>query len=207
MRNTMRTIGKVYFLVIVLAGTALAQNMVRQPSPAVTGPAYDVSVGYSYLRMAIPGAGRVGLNGLNATGSIGLSRHWGATVDSSFLRSGNILGTTHQGYMASLLGGPVFYPAEFGNTRMFVHGLAGAALIDGAVPISQVDYFHGWLLRPAFAFGGGMEHALSPALALRVNGDYLRTTFYDGSGVAQPQNNLRVTVSFVFRLKEKGGPR
>ena len=44
---------------------------------------------------------------------------------------------------------------------------------------------------------------VSGQLALRVIGDYLRTDFYDSAGAVQPQNNLQLTVSFVFRLKER----
>ena len=51
--------------------------------------------------------------------------------------------------------------------------------------------------------GGGVERPVSGQLALRVIGDYLRTDFYDSAGAVKPQNNLRLTVSFVFRLKER----
>jgi hypothetical protein len=203
MRNTMRTLSKICWCVFVLVATALAQSrLVSGPSPAVSGPAYDLSIGYSHLAMAVSTAGHVNLNGVDASGTVALSRRWGATVDTSYLRATKVLGTPHQAYMLSIHGGPVFYPVEHGNTRVFVRALAGAALVDGAVPINATDYFHGWLLRPSFAFGGGVEHPISGQLTVRVNGDYLRTSFYDIAGVAQPQNNLRVAVSFVFRLRE-----
>jgi len=86
---------------------------------------------------------------------------------------------------------------------VFVRALAGMALVDGAVPITKSEDFHGWELRPSYAFGGGVEHPVSGQLALRVIGDYLRTNFYDSAGAVQPQNNLRLTVSLVFRLKQR----
>jgi hypothetical protein len=40
-------------------------------------------------------------------------------------------------------------------------------------------------------------------LGIRVIGDYIRTEFYDAAGAVQPQNNLQLSVNFVFRLKER----
>jgi hypothetical protein len=203
MRNPMRTAGKVYFFVLVMVASALAQSRLQSgPSPAVAGPAYDVSVGYTYLSMPIASAGRVGLNGLDSSASIALSPRWGAIVDSSYLRTSGVLSTPHQGYVLSLQGGPVFSLIQRRSTRVFIRGLAGGGLVDGAVPVSDTSYFHGWLLRPAYTFGGGVERSISEQLAVRVNGDYMRTTFFDAAGAAQAQNNLRLTVSFVFRLKQ-----
>ncbi|HLW87321.1 MAG TPA: hypothetical protein VKR57_02435 [Terriglobales bacterium] len=202
MRNTLWTAGKLCFFALVMIATTLAQRLQSGPSPAVAGPAYDVSVGYTYLSMPIASAGRTGLNGLDSSASVALSPRWGATLDSSYLRTSNVLSTPHQGYMASLQAGPVFYPFERRNTQVFLRALAGAAVVDGAVPVSDTSYFHGWLVRPAYTAGAGIERSVSANLAVRINGDYLRTTFYDGAGATQAQNNLRMTVSFVFRLKE-----
>jgi hypothetical protein len=204
MRNTMRTIGKICFFGFVMVAPALGQSWLQSaPSPAVSGPAYNVGVGYTYLSMPMPGAGRANFNGLDFSGNIGLSPRWGATLDSSYVYTPDVLSTRHQGYMLNLHTGPVFYPVAYGNTRVFVRALAGMALVDGAVPIREPQDFHGWLLRPSYAFGGGVERPVSGQLALRVIGDYLRTDFYDSAGAVKPQNNLRLTVSFVFRLKER----
>ena len=204
MRNLMRTTGKACFLVLVMVAAAVAQNRLQSsPSPAVVGPAYDVSVGYSHLSMPMPSAGRVNFNGLDFSGNIGLRRRWGATIDSSYFYAHDVLSTRHQGYMFSLHGGPMFYPIEHGNTRLFVRALAGAALVDGAVPISKTQNLHGWLFQPSYVLGGGVEHSVSEQLAIRVIGDYLRTGFYNAADTTQPQNNLRLTVSFVLRLKER----
>jgi|SRR5580700_2825477 hypothetical protein len=204
MRNIMRTIGKICFFGFVMAASAFAQSRLQSsPSPAVAGPAFDLSVGYSYLSMPIPSAGRANFNGLDFSGNIGLSSRWGATLDSSYLYTSDVLSTLHQGYVLNARTGPVFYPVAHRNTRVFVRALAGVALVDGAVPISQSEDFHGWLFRPSYSVGGGVEHPVSGQLAVRVIGDYMRTSFYDSAGAVQPQNNLQLTVSFVFRLKER----
>jgi hypothetical protein len=204
MRNAMRTIGKVSCFLFMLVAPALAQNQIADgPSPAVAGPAYDVSVGYTNLTMAIPSAQHLNLSGLDVGGRVDLNSRWVAMVDSTYVRTSNVLGTGHGGYQLSFLSGPMFYPVEHGNTRMFVHGLAGAALVDGAVPINKTDYFHGWLVRFSYAVGAGIEHAVSGPFGVRVQGDYLHSAFFDAAGAVRPQGNLRLTVSLVFRLKER----
>jgi hypothetical protein len=201
MRNTIRAIGKVSFFLFVLVGPLLAQSRPGTGAqPAATGPDYDVSAGYTYLTMPIPGAGRVDLNGLDVSGRVDLKPRWGAMVDSNYVRTSNVLGTKHDGYLLSFLGGPVFYPVDHGNTRVFVHVLAGVGIVDGAVPARDTEY-HGWLGRFSYAVGGGVEHSVSRRFAVRVIGDYLRTEFFDSAGAVQPQNNFRVTTSLVFRLK------
>jgi len=99
----------------------------------------------------------------------------------------------------------VFFPVERRRTRMFVHVLAGAGLVDGTARASATDFFHGWLTRPAYAFGGGVERNISRPFALRFGADYLHTSFYDSSGAIQGQQNFRATVSLVFRLSEMIG--
>jgi hypothetical protein len=212
MRNPIKTVGmnatgknfaiKTSVFVILLTGSAFAQRLVSGPTPAVSGPSFDVSAGYSHLTMAIPSAGHVNLEGLDAGASIAFDSRWGAMVDTQYLRTANVLTTPHQGYILSFQAGPKFYLFERRNTRAFIDALAGAALVDGAVPVTPTSYFHGWLGRPAYSFGGGVEQSLMGPLAVRFTGEYLRTTFYDPGGAAQPQNNLRLTASFVFRLKE-----
>jgi hypothetical protein len=200
MRNTLGTTGKVWFAMIILIGPALAQNQLTGPSPAMTGPAYDFSTGYTYLAMPISGAGQLHLNGFDASGSISWSARWGAILDTNYLRSSDVPGTAHQAYMLDTQCGPEFYPFEHRNSRLFLRALAGSALVDGAVP-SKDGFYHGWLVRPSLAFGGGFEQSLSGKFAIRFNGDYLRTLFYDPIGAALPQNNLRLSVSLVIRTK------
>ncbi len=201
MRNTIRTTRKLSFLMIMLIGTACAQNLVSAPSPAMTGPAYDFSTGYTYLAMPIAGAGQVRLNGVDASGSISWSPRWGATLDTNYLRASDIPGIAHQAYMLNTQCGPEFYPFEHRGARFFLRALGGSALIDGAVP-GENGFYHGWLIRPSLAAGGGFEQTVSGQFAVRFNGDYLRTLFYDPTGTALPQNNLRLGVSLVIRTKK-----
>lgn len=182
---------------------ALAQNQrPTEPAPAAAGPNCDLSVGYANLTLATS-ARHVNLSGLDVGGSAELTSRWGAMLDSTYVRTSDFLGTRHPGYQLSFLGGPVFYPFDHGNNRLSVHALAGAALIDGAVPINPVDYFHGWLARFSYAAGGGIEHAFSGPFGVRVQADYLHSEFFNAQGAVRPQGNLRLTVSLVWRLRER----
>jgi hypothetical protein len=197
----MRTTGKVGFFVIMLTALAVAQNRLTEPSPAATGPTYDVSTGYTYLAMPLPGAENVHLNGLDASGSIAWSPRWGATLDTNYLFASDILGIAHPAYMLNSQFGPEFSLFEHSNSRVFVRGLAGAALIDGAVADNKTGFYHGWLVRPSFAAGAGLEQSVSRQFAIRINEDYLHTLFYDSAGAVLPQNNFRLTISVVFRME------
>jgi len=202
----MKTMGKVLSLAFVLVVRALAQNQLQTGPPvAAYGPTYDVSCGYSYLSSTIPSAGRVGLNGLDATGHADFFPHWGAAVDAGYVRTSNVLSTGQSGYTLTFLAGPVFYPSEHGRTRIFAHALAGAGLVDAAVPVSGTRYLHGWVERPAYALGGGIERSIVGPFAVRLSGDYLRTAYADSTGAVRSQNNLRVTASIVFRLRDYQG--
>jgi hypothetical protein len=187
--------------ILVLVASSVAQNRLEATPPvAGYGPTYDVSLGYSYLSSSIPSAGRVNLTGIEATGHADFLPHWGVAIDSGYVRTSNVLDTGHTGYTLTFLAGPVFYPIDHGRTKAFLHALAGAGLVDSAVPATGSSVLHGWVERPAYALGGGVEREVLGPFGLRLSGDYLRTAFANSSGAIQLQNNLRVTASFVFRL-------
>src|SRR5579872_3702485 len=204
MRNGISTIGKVSLFLFVLAVSAAAENrLITGAPPAASGPDYDVSVGYTYLAMPVPSAGNVNLNGVDASAHVDFTPRFGAAIDFSYVRTPNVLDTKHQGYLLSFLGGPVYYPISYGNTLPFIHALAGVGLVDGAFPVSDTQFFHGWQSRFSYALGGGVERRLAGPIAVRLGGDYLRTAFYNSTGAVQPQNNFRVTASIVIHLKDR----
>ena len=187
---------------VALITAAVAQDRLRPETPAAaSGPAFDVSVGYSYVAMQVPGAGTVNLNGVDSSGGVHFSRRWGAVADASYVRGSNVLVTGHDSYVLSALAGPVFYPCGRRGTWLSIRALGGAGLVDSAVPSGQ-SYLHGWVARPSYAVGAGLEHSLPGPFAVRINGDYLRTAFVNSAEVVQLQNNLRVTASIVLRLRQ-----
>jgi hypothetical protein len=225
MRNFIGILGKACLIALALFTPVLAQNQLLQPGvttadpdpaigynapiekpgktysgpiPGASGAAIDFSAGYSSMMMAIPGAGHVMMNGFDATASAQLRAKLGLTADAGYARAANILGTPRNGFVATLLAGPVFYPFEHGDSRVFLHGLGGFGVVDGAEPVTKPEFRHGWLRRPAYALGGGFDRPLTGMFGLRVSGDYLRTSFFNKTGAVQPQNNFRFGVGLVF---------
>jgi hypothetical protein len=202
--DAMRKVTKIFVVVFALGTTALAQSGFPAGSPtAATGPGFAVSAGYTYLAMPIPTAGSVNLYGLDVAGHIDVASRWGVTLDSSYVRASNAFGTGHNSYVLTALAGPVFYPIERRNTRLFVHALVGAGLVDSAVPVSGTQYVGGWVARFSDAVGGGLERSISGPFAVRVSGDYLRTSFVDSDSIAHNQNNFRATVSFLLHIRDR----
>jgi hypothetical protein len=126
-------------------------------------------------------------------------------LDSGYVHTSNVLTTGQSGYTLTFLAGPVFHLFEHKKTQIFVHALVGAGLVDSAVPVSGAEYVHGWVARPAYALGGGVERSVVGPFAVRITGDYLRTAYVDSTVAVQSQNNLRLTASVVFRLSELHG--
>lgn len=186
---------------LALIAPALAQSMHSGPPAAASGPSFDVNVGYSYMLMHVPSAGNINLSGVDGGAGIDFNRRWGALLDSSYVRTGNVFGTGNSSYVLSALAGPVFYPYTHGETRISLRGLVGAGLVDSAVPIKgPTEFLHGWVARPAYGAGVGVERTLFGPFAFRFNADYLRTAFVNASESLQLQNNMRITGGIVFRL-------
>jgi opacity protein-like surface antigen len=193
--------GKIAVCILFLLAPLVAQRFVTSAPPvAATVPVFEVSAGYSYLALDTPSQQRVGLSGVDASGFIDFNSRWGMMVDSSYARTGNVLGTGHSGNVLSFLIGPQFYPVDFGNTRIFVHTLAGVSLVNSAVPVKGTYYLGGTVTRFSYALGGGVERTVAGPLAIRVGADYLRTTFANSSAAMEFQNNIRFVTGFVFRF-------
>jgi len=198
--NTIRCLGSALLFASMWVASARAQEVRSSAPVAAFGPTYDVSVGYSYLLSAIPSSGQVNLFGFDAGGRPDFAPHWGITVDAGYVRTSDVLSTGHSGYVLTFLGGPVYYPFSHARTRLFLDGLVGAGLVDGAVLVSGTTFLHGFAGRPAYSLGGGFERSLVGPFGLLLSGDYLRTAFANSSGNIQLQNNLRITASIVLRL-------
>jgi len=188
---------------LVLVARVQAQTYAEVPPAAAYGPSYDVNAGTSYLSTQIPSAGRLNLYGLDAGGRIGFRPRWGVAADAAYVRASNVFGTGHSSYVLTALAGPVFYPLEGRKTRAFLHGMVGAGLVDSAFPVSGGQYLHGYVERPAYMAGGGMERSLFGPFGFRFSGDYLRTAYANVNQTIQMQNNLRLTGSFVYRIHDR----
>lgn len=199
----MRSIGIVSFC-FLLALPAFGQYSFKtEPPVAASGPDYRVSVGYTFMTMPIPGAGRANINGLDAAAHVDFNPRWGAMLDSNYARTANVLSTSHQAYAWSFRGGPVVYPRQNDISRLFVHALFGGSLVDGALPSSDTQYRHGWQTGFSYALGGGLERRLAGPIAMRGGLDYVRSTFFDSLGTLQPQNSFQITLSVLWNVRER----
>lgn len=161
---------------------------------------FEASAGYLFMSMSSPSTGRVNLNGVDANGIVQITPLWGAMVDFDFARAGEVPGTGHSQRVFSALAGPVFYLVQHPKTTVFVHALLGTAWVDSAVLVNSTSEFKGYETRFSYAFGGGIERALSGPFALRITGDYQRTTFVNSTLAMEGQNNLRVSTGLVYRF-------
>lgn len=191
---------RILVCIFLFAAPLLAQSRLAGAAAGATGPSFEASLGFVYFSLAMPSQ-HVGLTGLDGNGLVKFSPRWGVTVDSTYARTGNILGTGHSASVMDFLAGPVFYPAVFRKSEIFVEALGGASRVNSAVPVSGTSYLAGWVTRPSYAIGGGVEHFLVGSVAVRVQGDYQRTTYGYAANAIQGQNNLRLTTSIVYRFR------
>src|SRR5262249_18610398 len=119
-----------------------------------------------------------------------------------YLRAGRDPQSGHSSAVLSAFAGPVFTAAQKRNFRFLIRPLVGMTLVDGSVPVNQV-YFRGWESRFSWAIGGGVEYVLSPSYAVRFNADYLRAHFMGSNATIEPQNGIRFSTNFVFRLSPR----
>ncbi len=192
---------RVFACIFLFVAPLLAQSHLRtdQVAAGATAPTFEASLGYVYFSLDMPNQ-RVALTGLDGNGLVRFNSRWGATVDATYAATGNVFATGHGANVLSLLAGPVFYPVEFHKSAIFVQALVGASRVDGALPAGGSYYLDGWVARPSYLFGGGIEQSLFGSLAVRIQADYQRTTFADSTGATQGQNNLRLTSSIAYRF-------
>jgi opacity protein-like surface antigen len=202
MRGAQTVAGCTFLLITFLTAPLFAQVdlLPGAPAAAATAPVFEAGAGYTYLNMDTPSRQRVGLSGVDANGFVDFNPRLGMVVDVSYARAGNVLGTPHNGNVVSCLTGPVFYPLAFGNTRIFVHTLVGVSLVNSAVPVVGTNYLGGTITRFSYALGGGVERTISGPFAIRLGGDYLRTTFANPNAAMAFQNNLRIVTGVVYRF-------
>jgi opacity protein-like surface antigen len=191
----MRTIFTTLFCFMLYATHAAAQS----PVPAASGRTLDASFGYSYLSRGESYSNRVGLNGADASFTIGLNSHLAVRADLGYARATNVGGSARHSDVLSYLAGPVLYPTTHRRVDTYVHALAGAARVTGPILLSGGGFQDGaWVNKFAWAVGAGAEYWVSDSMAIRTGVDYLRTAHFDASLTIRGQNNIRTTASVVY---------
>jgi hypothetical protein len=126
------------------------------------------------------------------------SQRWGGSADFTFATGNNVAGTGRRNNLFSGLVGPVFYLLDSGKNTVFLHGLVGIGIVNSAVPLNSTTVFKGYETRFSYAVGGGWERTLTGPFAVRITGDYQRTSFVNSTLALEGQNNIRVTTSLVY---------
>jgi hypothetical protein len=192
--------GKLLGCLLLLCANVFAQNAWQTNHTAATAPVFQVSGGYTYISMTSPSNPRVGLTGVDGDAVLQINRRWGAMADVTFARAASIPGTGHGDMLFSGLVGPVFYLKDGLKTGVFVHALAGMAVVNSAVLLTPTTVFHGYETRFSYDFGGGYEHMVTGPFGISIKGDYQRTQFVDHTLALQGRNNLRITTGLLYRF-------
>jgi opacity protein-like surface antigen len=178
--------------------TPVAAAMVKNPVGAARGKTIDVSLGYSYVSHGESNSYRVGLNGADASFTLGTSR-LGIRADLGYARAANVHGTGRHSDVLNYLAGSVFYPVRHRNLDTYIHALVGAARVSGPVPRSGGGFLlGGWAWGYAWAVGGGVDYWISRSMAIRTGADYMRTTYFDSSLAIRGENNIRTIAAVVY---------
>jgi opacity protein-like surface antigen len=172
----------------------------RSRTPVATAKSKTIEMGLGYSYVSQPGnqSKRLGLQGADASFTIGFSR-LGITADMGYARAPNLLGTGRHSTVLSYLAGPVFHHTVHRSFDSYVHVLVGGAKVSGPLLTNGgTILLGGWTTGYAWAVGGGVEYWATDSMAIRTGADYLRTSFYDSSLVVRGQSNLRTTAAVVY---------
>ncbi len=192
-------IRRIFSTLVLCSGPVLAQS-VHGNSPSATAPRFEASAGYVFMSTTSAGSPRLNLGGVDATGVLQVSPRWGGMADFMFARAGNVPGTGHSDRVLSALIGPEFFLIDRFRGNVFVHALAGAALVDSAVLAGSTSQVHGYAAHFSYAIGAGTELTVHGPFAMRFTGDYQRTRFVNSALASVPQDNVRVSASVVYRF-------
>ena len=162
----------------------------------------NIFVGYSFERSNWSGltgnSSGTNLNGWEASLEGKVFPHLGIVTDfGSHYGSENFTALTPNGPFNTSVNGHqweiLFGPrvsVSVGKFRPFAEAMFGVAHIHNGG-----DFFDSGNNSAAEAIGGGVDYRLVRILALRVEGDYLHTHFFNTT-----QNNFRLSTGIVFRF-------
>jgi opacity protein-like surface antigen len=158
----------------------------------------DFALGFTNVQMKVPGSGHVNMTGADATMTAQVLPRIAVTMDLTYARSQGVFGTGHHNDMLSYLAGPVFYVARQGRSTLFASILVGGARLNGINFSQNGSFFSGYVVKPAWSAGVGLQHAITPTVSLRLGVDYLRTTFFDHTSALKSENSLRTSATVVY---------
>jgi opacity protein-like surface antigen len=192
----MRTIFKIWLLLVTLGLASQA----RAQGPVIAGvaPVVEQGIGYTYMKSDVPSQGSLVMFGVLVSGSADLNAHFGAKLEVGYSRSTDAFQTGRKADILTYMAGPVFYPVRRPNFSVHVQVLAGGARETGVNFESDGTLVRGYVNHFAWAGGVGFQFRISPALSLRPEVEYLRTSFFDSNVAIKGQTNLRPSLSLMY---------
>jgi opacity protein-like surface antigen len=191
---------KVFVVAPLLAFLGAVPTDAQVPLAAGKSLAFDSSLGYAYTRMEVPGTGRIGMGGPKATFTADFLPRVGIRADVAYQRSQPVFGSGHHNDALTYMGGPVFYVMRRRHTVAYLEGLFGGARLNGVNIWQYGGYLTGFVNKTAWTAGVGAQHTITPSVSLRLQANYLRTTFFDQTGAfkgsGSPSASLTVVYSF-----------
>ena len=192
----MRTMLKLGLLLVAL-GLA---SQVRAQGPMVAGvaPVFEGGFGYLYRKSTVPSQGNLAMKGALVSVSGDLNARFGAKLQVGYSRSFDAFQTGRTADILTYMVGPVFYPVRRPKFDIHAQVLLGGARETGVNFEGDGTLVRGFVNHPAWAGGAGFQYRISPAVSLRPEVEYLRTSFFNSNVAIQGQPNLRASFSMIY---------
>ena len=187
-------------LSLLLLALAIGGSGVRAQGPVFAGvaPVLEGGIGYTYMRSDIPSEGTLPINGVLLSGNADFTRRFGVKAELGYSRNFDAFNSGRTADLATYMGGPVFYPIRTRRYNVYTEALFGGARETGVNIAPNGVTILGFVNRFAWAFGGGVQYRLTPALSLRAGVDYLHTNFFNSTAQIQGQQNMRAAISVIY---------
>jgi hypothetical protein len=134
---------------------------------------YEVYAGYAYTSLNQVNQSRYGLQGVNLSVTRDFGRYFGVMAEGDFYNksfgSPEVIGSTIEPTVTSVLFGPVIHANIYGHFGGFVHGLLGGEHTGGESQTPNISFAGG--------LGGGLEYTLTNRFSLRASGDIIGASF------------------------------
>ena len=184
-------------LLLVTLGLA---SQLRAQGPIVAGvaPVFEGGIGYLYMKSTVPSQGNLAMKGVLVSVSGDLNARFGAKLQVGYSRSFDAFQTGRTADILTYMVGPVFYPVRRPKFDIHAQVLLGGARETGVNFEGDGTLVRGFVNHPAWAGGVGLQYRISPAVSLRPEVEYLRTSFFNSNVAIQGQPNLRTSFSMIY---------
>jgi opacity protein-like surface antigen len=185
------------WLLLVTLGLA---SQVRAQGPVIAGvaPVFEGGIGFTYMKSSVPSQGNLLMKGILVSATGDLSPRLGVKLEAGYSRSFDAFQTGRKADIFTYMVGPVFYPVRRNRFDIHAQVLLGGARETGVNFESNGTLVRGFVNHFAWAGGAGFQFRISPALSLRPEVEYLRTSFFNSNVAIQGQTNLRTALGLIY---------